>query len=83
MNTKEVKQYIKNWIFEYHRSSKTKGFVIGISGGIDSALTSTLVAETGIPLLCIEMPINQNENQVSRGKKHIAWLKKITKTLTQ
>ena len=62
MNTKEVKQYIKNWILEYHRNSKTKGFVIGISGGIDSALTSTLVAETGIPLLCIEMPINQNEN---------------------
>ena len=57
MNTKEVKKYIK-LILEYHRNSKTKGFVIGISG-IDSALTSTLVAETGIPLLCIEMPINQ------------------------
>ena len=49
MNTKEVKHYIKNWILEYHRNSNTKGFVIGISG-IDSALTSTLVAETGIPL---------------------------------
>ena len=81
MNTKEVKQYIKNWILEYHRNSKTKGFVIGISGGIDSALTSTLVAETGTPLLCIEMPINQNENQVSRGKKHIAWLKKNYKNI--
>ena len=44
-------------------------------GGIDSALTSTLVAETNIPLLCIEMPINQNKNQVSRGKNHILWLK--------
>ena len=75
MNTKEVIEYIKNWLSSYHSQSSTKGFVIGISGGIDSALTSTLVAETNIPLLCIEMPINQNKNQVSRGKNHILWLK--------
>ena len=75
MNTKEVIEHIKNWLCSYHSQSSTKGFVIGISGGIDSALTSTLVAETNIPLLCIEMPINQNKNQVSRGKNHILWLK--------
>ena len=75
MNTKEVIEHIKNWLSSYHSESSTKGFVIGISGGIDSALTSTLVAETNIPLLCIEMPINQNKNQVSRGKNHILWLK--------
>ena len=75
MNTKEVIKHIKNWLSSYHSQSSTKGFVIGISGGIDSALTSTLVAETNIPLLCIEMPINQNKNQVSRGKNHILWLK--------
>ena len=75
MNTKEVIEHIKNWLSSYHSQSSTKGFVIGISGGIDSALTSTLVAETNIPLLCIEMPINQNKNQVSRGKNHILWLK--------
>ena len=75
MNTKEVIEHIKNWLNSYHSQSSTKGFVIGISGGVDSALTSTLVAETNIPLLCIEMPINQNKNQVSRGKKHILWLK--------
>ena len=75
MNTKEVIEHIKNWLSSYHSQSSTKGFVIGISGGIDSALTSTLVAETDIPLLCIEMPINQNKNQVSRGKNHILWLK--------
>ena len=75
MNTKEVIEHIKNWLSSYHSQSSTKGFVIGISGGIDSALTSTLVAETNIPLLCIEMPINQNKNQVRRGKNHILWLK--------
>ena len=75
MNTKEVIEHIKKWLCSYHSQSSTKGFVIGISGGIDSALTSTLVAETNIPLLCIEMPINQNKNQVSRGKIHILWLK--------
>ena len=75
MNTKKVIEHIKNWLISYHSQSSTKGFVIGISGGIDSALTSTLVAETNIPLLCIEMPINQNKNQVSRGKNHILWLK--------
>ena len=75
MNTKEVIEHIKKWLCSYHSQSSTKGFVIGISGGIDSALTSTLVAETNIPLLCVEMPINQNKNQVNRGKNHILWLK--------
>ena len=46
MRTKEVIKYIKEWILQYNKESKTKGFVIGISGGIDSALTSTLIAET-------------------------------------
>ena len=75
MRTKEVIKYIKEWILRYNKESKTKGFVIGISGGIDSALTSTLIAETRLPLLCIEMPIHQNKKEILRGKKHIAWLK--------
>ena len=75
MRTKEVIKYIKEWILQYNKESKTKGFVIGISGGIDSALTSTLIAETRLPLLCIEMPIHQNKKEILRGKKHIAWLK--------
>ena len=37
-----------------------QGFVVGVSGGIDSAVTSTLCAKTGIKLLCLEMPIMQN-----------------------
>jgi NAD+ synthase len=47
-----------------------------ISGGVDSAVTSTLCAQTGLPTLCVEMPIHQAENQVSRGQEHIAQLKK-------
>jgi len=75
MRTKEVIKYIKEWILQYNKESKTKGFVIGISGGIDSALTSTLIAETRLPLMCIEMPIHQNKKEILRGKKHIAWIK--------
>jgi len=52
-----------------------KGFVIGISGGIDSAVTSTLCAMTGYPLLNLEMPIHQEKNQADRAKRHIEWLK--------
>jgi NAD+ synthase len=75
MRTKEVIKHIKEWILQYNKESKTKGFVIGISGGIDSALTSTLIAETTLPLMCIEIPIHQNKKEILRGQKHIAWLK--------
>jgi NAD+ synthase len=74
MKKQEVVDYITNWLKEYARQAGVKGFVIGISGGIDSALTSTLCARTGLPLLCLEMPIHQAENQVSRAYEHIAWL---------
>ncbi|MGY8988588.1 MAG: NAD(+) synthase, partial [Flavobacteriales bacterium] len=64
-----------NWLHSYAKSANMKGFVIGISGGIDSAVSSTLAAKTGLPLLCVEMPIHQNKTEVERGLKHIAWLK--------
>lgn len=76
MKEKEVINHIVNWIKDYHKVSKTSGFVIGISGGIDSALTSTLIAKTKLPFLCLEMPIHQHPTQISRGKKHISWIKK-------
>ena len=53
------------------------GFVVGVSGGIDSALTSTLCAMTGRPVICLEMEIHQEANQISRAKNHIDWLEKI------
>ncbi len=75
MQTSLVAEHIKNWILNYSKLSKTKGFIIGISGGIDSAVTSTLAAATGLKIVCLEMPIHQNKNQVNRAKKHIKWLK--------
>lgn len=75
MDSTKVISHIVNWLKDYSVQSKTKGFVIGISGGIDSAVTSALSAQTGLPLLCVEMPIHQDEKQVNRAKKHIAWLK--------
>ena len=56
------------------KTQKVKGFVVGISGGIDSAVVSVLCAKTGMPTLCVEMPIHQAISQVSRGKEHINFL---------
>ena len=75
MNTEKVAEYIINWLKEYATNAKVNGFVLGVSGGIDSALTSTLCAKTGLPTLCIEMPIHQAESQVSRAEEHIKQLK--------
>jgi len=73
-NAEAVAQHITLWLKNYAESAGVKGFVIGISGGIDSAVTSTLCALTGLPTLCIEMPIHQAESQVSRGREHLAFL---------
>lgn len=70
----KVAEYITNWLSQYAKTSGMKGFVIGISGGIDSAVTSTLCARTGFPVLCLEMEIHQAENQINRAQKHISWL---------
>ena len=75
MNYAAVNDHIVKWLKDYSDQSKTNGFVIGISGGIDSALTSALCAQTGKPLLCLEMPIHQHESQVTRARRHIDWLK--------
>ncbi|VAW10518.1 NAD synthetase [hydrothermal vent metagenome] len=74
MQTEKVVHYIVNWLKDYAINAKMNGFTIGISGGIDSAVTSTLCAMTGLDLLCLEMPIHQAESQVSRASEHINWL---------
>ncbi len=75
MNTEKVVDHIVDWLRDYATQANMKGFVIGISGGIDSAVTSALCAKTGLELLCLEMPIHQAESQVSRAMNHIDWLK--------
>jgi NAD+ synthase len=75
MQTEKVVDYIVNWLKDYAKKANVNGFVIGVSGGIDSAVTSTLCAKTGLPLLCLEMPIHQAKSQVTRALNHIDWLK--------
>lgn len=70
-----VETQISNWLLDYSTKAKTKGYVIGVSGGIDSAVCSTLCARTGLPLIVIRMSIHQDANQADRGAKHIEWLK--------
>ncbi|GEC71111.1 NAD+ synthase [Flavobacterium flevense] len=72
----QVNTQIVNWLKSYAETAKVNGFVVGISGGVDSAVTSTLCAQTGLQVLCVEMPIHQHESHVSRGKEHIEQLKK-------
>ncbi|WP_026452556.1 NAD(+) synthase [Aequorivita capsosiphonis] len=75
MKTEKVIDHIVDWLKTYSIQAGMDGFVIGISGGIDSAVVSALCAKTGLRTLCVEMPIHQAENQVSRGKAHINHLK--------
>lgn len=75
MNIEKVSTHIVDWLRTYALNAKVNGFVIGISGGIDSAVTSTLCARTGLKVLCVEMPIHQDSSHVSRGREHISWLK--------
>lgn len=76
MKVIEVANHITDWLESYRKKSGTHGFVIGISGGIDSAVTSALCARTASPTLLVEMPIHQSQNQVSRGRSHIESLEK-------
>lgn len=82
MKNKEVIHYIVNWLSEYSGKSRTDGFVIGISGGIDSAVTSTLCALTGKKVICLNMPIHQQKPEYDRGHQHIDWLKSKYKNVT-
>lgn len=66
---------ITQWLLDYAKNANVNGFVVGISGGIDSAVTSSLCAATGLQVLCVEMPIHQAESQVNRAQEHIAQLK--------
>lgn len=81
MKKKEIITHISNWLKDYCDKSKTNGFVIGISGGIDSAVTSTLCALTGKRLIVLNLPIKQNQTEFHRSTEHIEWLKKNFKNV--
>lgn len=78
----EINNYIVKWLHGYAVNAKVQGFVVGISGGIDSAVTSTLCAQTGLPTLCIEMPIHQATSHVTRAREHIEQLKQRFKNVS-
>lgn len=75
IEVEKVNTHIVEWLKTYAEKAKAKGFVIGISGGVDSAVTSTLCAQTGLHVLCVEMPIHQAESHVTRAREHINQLK--------
>ena len=76
MNSLEKVKYISNWIKKYvdQMPSKAQSLVIGISGGIDSSVSSTLSAMTGLKTIVLTMPIKQIENQHDLSLKHQEWL---------
>ena len=69
-----LKKRIVSWIKDYAESNGIKSLVVGVSGGIDSAVTSTLAAETGLMTYCIGMPLLQKEEQESLSDIHLDWL---------
>ena len=76
--------FIKDWILNYVNSMPTKAesLVIGISGGIDSSVSSTLSAMTGLKTIVISMPIKQKTTQHDLSLKHQEWLKKNFKNVS-
>ncbi|GAK97987.1 NAD synthetase [Nonlabens tegetincola] len=75
MNVEKVTDHIVKWLKDYAINAGIKGYVVGVSGGIDSAVTSTLCAMTGLEVLCVEMPIHQHMDHVTRAQEHIEQLK--------
>ena len=78
MKPLEKAQFISNWIKDYVNKmpSKAQSLIIGISGGIDSSVSSTLSAMTGIKTIVLSMPIKQKSSQHDLSLKHQEWLVK-------
>lgn len=76
MNTPEVAKYITAWLSNYCDKAGLSGFIVGISGGVDSAVTSTLCAQTGKKTIVLSMPIRQSSDEYNRAMNHIADLEK-------
>ena len=77
MNDNQRIEKIKNWILDYCKSMPKKPdfLVMGISGGIDSSVTSTICALTGMKTIVLLMPIKQIKEQHDLSLKHQEWLK--------
>jgi len=76
MQTDKIIHHIVKELNTYCDNAGLKGFVVGVSGGIDSAVTSTLSARTGKKVIALNLPILQAKTQDSLSSRHIDWLKK-------
>jgi NAD+ synthase len=77
----ETHEKIINWIQSYTQTNDIKSLVIGVSGGIDSAVTSTLCALTGLPTYTFNLPIHQNSDLEQLSDVHNEWLKKFSNVI--
>ncbi len=66
---------ISDWLREYLLNARLSSLIVGVSGGIDSAVTSILAAQTGEPTYVVSLPIHQDKTQLDRADRHIEWLK--------
>ena len=65
---------VVGWLCEYANENNVQSFVVGVSGGIDSAVSSTLAAKTGRPVYALGMPLNQSKDQETLSDSHLYWL---------
>ncbi len=75
MQKSKVIEHITNWLKNYAIKYNQKGYIVGISGGIDSALTSTLCAKTGLDVIIVTLPLRQRKEEYDRATAHINKLK--------
>lgn len=71
MQTEKIINHIVDWLKDYAQKANVKGYIIGVSGGVDSGVVSTLCAMTGLDLLMLEMPIRQKQEEVNRAWEHM------------
>lgn len=82
MKTDQVIDHITGWLADCCTNAGMNGFVVGVSGGIDSAVTSTLCAGTGKTVMALNMPVYQSLEQASLASEHIGWLKRRFNNVT-
>ena len=68
---------VVGWLCKYANDNNVKSFVVGVSGGIDSAVSSTLAAKTGLPVYAVGMPLNQKIEQETLSDAHLFWLESL------
>ena len=74
MKLYETTNLISNWIKKYAETNSLNNLIVGVSGGIDSALTSTLCAKTGLKTIIVSMPIHQKKTEINNVQIHYKWL---------